>query len=210
MRVLPFVSKSSFLHSRSWGFAFSFKILFMPTSITTAPSFTISSLIRYGTPVATISISASLVCIFRSFVSIWQIVTVAHSFSKSSVSGFPTSSLCPTIVAFAPLMFTPSLFSIWITPEGVAGTRHSCCATNRPIFTGWKPSTSFSGLIASRIKFLLIWAGRGNCTSMPCISSRLFNLSISASTSRVDTVSGIFIDSEAKPTSSQPFCLFAT
>ena len=134
--VAPFSSKSFALHSRSSGFALSLVILFIPTSITTAPSFTISSLIRYGTPAATTRISASFVCDLRSFVSIWHIVGVAHSFKKRRLIGFPTISLCPTMVTSFPFMGISYLFIISMTPAGVAGTRKSCFATRLPIFMG--------------------------------------------------------------------------
>ena len=36
-------------------------------------------------------------------------------------------------------------------PSGVHGTKVCSSIYNLPIFEGWKPSTSFSGLIASKI-----------------------------------------------------------
>ena len=40
---------------------------------------------------------------------------------------------------------------ISIMPSGVHGTKVCSSIYNLPIFEGWKPSTSFSGLIASKI-----------------------------------------------------------
>src|SRR5699024_9064523 len=44
---------------------------------TTAPSFTISPLIRFGCPAATTKISAEMVCAVKSLVYLWQMVVVA-------------------------------------------------------------------------------------------------------------------------------------
>lgn len=51
-------------------------ILFMPTSITTAPGFIMSPFMKFGMPTAATSISARLVCDARSAVLEWQTVTV--------------------------------------------------------------------------------------------------------------------------------------
>lgn len=74
--------------------------LFIPTSITTAPSFTISSVTKCGLPTAAINISAFLVIAFISLVFEWQIVIVAFLLSKHCNNGFPTILLLPIITTF--------------------------------------------------------------------------------------------------------------
>ena len=56
--------------------SFLFSSLFIPTSITTAPSFIISPLIKLGIPTAATRISAFFVFSARFFVFEWHIVTV--------------------------------------------------------------------------------------------------------------------------------------
>ena len=46
----------------------------------------------------------------------------------------------------------------------------------QPIFCGWKPSTSFSKLTASRMRCSLICLGRGSCTNMPCTAGSALKL----------------------------------
>ena len=51
-------------------------IRFMPTSITTAPGFIISPVMKFGIPTAATRMSADFVFSFKSVVLEWQIVTV--------------------------------------------------------------------------------------------------------------------------------------
>ena len=60
----------------------------------------------------------------------------------------------------------------------------------RPTLTGEKPSTSFSGGIASMTAFSSIWAGSGSCTKMPSISFRPFSSAMRASSSSRPVFSG--------------------
>jgi len=118
-------------------------VLFIPTSITTAPSFTIVSFIYLGFPRAATRISALFViwCIF--FVLEWHIVTVAFFANKHCASGFPTILLLPTTTAFFPSISIPYSSNIFITPKGVHDIKQSSPITNLPTFTGLNPSTSF-------------------------------------------------------------------
>ena len=51
----------------------------------------------------------------------------------------------------------------------------------RPTLTGEKPSTSFSGGMASMTAFSSIWAGSGSCTRMPCTAESSASFFTSAS-----------------------------
>ena len=84
--------------------------LWIPTSITVAPSFTYDASIIFGFPIATIRISASLQISFKFFVLEWQIVTVAFSRSIRSAIGLPTILLLPITTQCFP--------SISISEEG--------------------------------------------------------------------------------------------
>ena len=77
-------------------------ILFIPTSITVAPSFTISSVTNFAFPIAAINISACLVISFKFLVFEWHTVTVAFLFKQHCINGFPTILLLPIITVFAP------------------------------------------------------------------------------------------------------------
>jgi len=65
-------------------------------------------------------------------------------------------------------------------PRGVQGTNPSCPISIFPMFSGLKPSTSFSGAIFIIIVLSSMCFGSGNCTSIPCISCRRFRVSISS------------------------------
>ena len=68
--------------------------------------------------------------------------------------------------------------SISITPDGVHGIRCARPCTSRPTLTGWKPSTSLAGSIASKTCCAApfpIAAGSGDCTRMPSCTSLAFS-----------------------------------
>jgi len=69
--------------------------LFIPTSITVAPSFTISAVTNLDLPIATNNMSACFVMLSKFFVFEWHIVTVAFLFNKHCAKGFPTILLLP-------------------------------------------------------------------------------------------------------------------
>ncbi len=93
----------------------------MPTSITTAPSFTISALMSRGLPTAATRMSAWRVIAARSRVFEWQMVTVAPALRRSSAMGLPTMVERPTTTACLPSTGIDSCSSIFITPKGVHG-----------------------------------------------------------------------------------------
>ena len=93
----------------------------MPTSITTAPGFTMSPPIIRARPTAATRRSPCRVIAARSRVFEWQIVTVAPAFTSISAMGLPTMVERPTITACIPSTAMPSCSSIFITPQGVHG-----------------------------------------------------------------------------------------
>jgi len=88
----------------------------MPTSITTAPVFTIGAVIRLGLPAATIRMSARIVNWARSRVLMWQTATVASFCSSMSAIGLPTIVLAPTTTTFWPAIGTSLYSSRQVTP----------------------------------------------------------------------------------------------
>ncbi len=80
----------------------------MPTSITTAPGLTMAAVTNLALPMATIRMSAWRVMAGRSWVRLWQTVTVASPPGPRCMSmtamGLPTISLRPSTTTCAPAM----------------------------------------------------------------------------------------------------------
>ena len=113
-------------------------------------------------------------------------VTVAWRCSNSIAIGFPTMSLRPITTARRPASATPLRSSSSMTPDGVQGARPGVCCTSRPTFSGWNPSTSFAGSIASKMRRSAsspIPAGSGDCTRMPSTSGSALKASTTRSAS---------------------------
>ena len=155
----------------------------MATSTTTAPSFTMSPVMRPARPAAATRMSARRHSAFRSGVLVWQMVTVAFSRSMSMAWGFPTILDRPTMTQCLPAGSMPYSWSIRITPAGVQGWKPFSPIISCPTLKGWKQSTSLSGRMASRTSFSFRCLGRGSCTRMPSMSSRPFRVSTSSSSS---------------------------
>ena len=119
--------------------------LWIPTSMTTAPSLTYSLSIIQGFPIATIKMSARFVTSFRSAVRLWHTVTVAFSLSIKRAIGFPTILLRPTMTHSFPSISTPLRFKSCTIPAGVQDTKPGWPMLRAPTLCGWKPSTSFFG-----------------------------------------------------------------
>ena len=118
-------------------------------------------------PTALIKISARLATFAKSWVRLWQTVTVAPWFNPNSAIGRPTIVLWPIMtISFPTRSILYSLKNSMI-PCGVHGTIDSSFCSNFPKFTGWNPSTSFSGTIASKTASVSMCFGRGNCTKIP-------------------------------------------
>ncbi len=97
----------------------------MPTSTTITPSLTISAVINFGFPTATIRISAVFVISLKFLVFEWQTVTVPFAFMRSCAIGLPTMLLLPTTTQFFPSISMLYSFNILIIPSGVHGTKQS-------------------------------------------------------------------------------------
>ena len=138
----------------------------MPTSTTAAPGFTISAVIRPGTPAAATTMSARRTWLARSFVPVWHSVTVAFSLRRvsSRPSGRPTVTPRPITVTSAPARGTSYRRSSSTMPRGVHGSGAPLINTRRPRLTGCRPSASFAGSIDSRTRCSSSPAGRGSCT----------------------------------------------
>ena len=136
-------------------------VRFVPTSITTAPSRTISPVTSRGEPTAAISTSASRQTAPRSRVREWQCVTVALAASSSCASGLPTRIERPITTARAPSSDAPASLSSSITPAGVQETIASArpCISS-PAFTGVIPSTSLAGSISEMNSSWSRWSGQ--------------------------------------------------
>src|SRR5256885_1932287 len=91
----------------------------MPTSMTTAPGFTMLAVTRLGLPAATTRTSAWPVIAPKSGVLELQMVTVAPFCKSSSAIGLPTMLLRPTTTAWRPRTPIPSCSSSFLTPRGV-------------------------------------------------------------------------------------------
>src|SRR3972149_4083850 len=95
-------------------------------------------------------------------------------------------------------------------PRGVHGTKHLPPVSSRPAFTGWNPSTSLSGEIASITRDSLIWPGRGSWTRIPWTAGSAFSSATRARRSFSGRVAGRSIWRESMPASWQAFPLFRT
>ncbi len=163
--------------------SFPFSSRFIPTSITIAPSLTISAVMNFALPTAATRMSARRQTSLRFFVLLWQIVTVPFSWRRSIACGLPTILLLPTTTHSLPhtSIFVRRISSI--TPAGVQGRKSKLPIIILPTFTGWNASTSFSGRIERSTFSLSIPLGRGSCTRIPLISFLLLRVSISSRSS---------------------------
>src|SRR6059036_2966086 len=182
--------------------------------MTTAPLLTMSALMNRGEPIAAMRISARLVCAASSCVPLWTTVTVAFAFGafcmRRAASGFPTMLLRPTITTSLPLGSYPLRVRSSTTPEGVAGANRGRPISTRPTFTGWKQSTSLSGLTAETALSTEIWSGNGCWTRIPWTFGSLFNRPISWRRRASGTSLGSSIVQWAIPISSEAFPFILT
>jgi len=97
-----------------------------------------------------------------------------------------------------------------MTPAGVQGAKPGRPWARRPMFSGWKPSTSLSGRMRSRQRRLSSPLGTGNCSRMPSTASSAFRLSMSASSSCWVVLALKRWGMELTPTSAQARSLLRT
>ena len=74
-----------------------------------------------------------------------------------------------------------------------------CRQARRPAFSGWKPSTSLSGSIASITACVPICAGSGNCTRMASMAGSAFSRASRVSSAASDVSAGRRIVCAAMP-----------
>ena len=84
--------------------------------------------------------SAELVILFKSWVPVWQTVTVALApaifWRNKAAAGFPTMLLLPQITICLPAGSLLVLISICWTPAGVPGMNIGCPSNSLPMLTG--------------------------------------------------------------------------
>src|SRR5207247_1715531 len=129
---------------------------------------------------------------------------------QEAASGFPTMLLRPTITTSLPLGSYPLRVRSSMTPEGVAGANRGRPISTRPTFTGWKQSTSLSGLTAETALSTEIWSGNGCWTRIPWTFGSLFNRPISWRRRASGTSLGSSIVQWAIPISSEAFPFILT
>ena len=186
-------------------------IRLIPTSITTAPSLTKSPRTRPGRPTEATSRSASRQTAARSRVREWQTVTVAWRRSRSRATGLPTMFERPTTTARFPARSSPASSTRARIPRGVQATMPSSSPRRSfPALTGWNPSTSLPGGIASRTSRSSRCPGRGSWTSMPSTEASAASRRIVARTRSLVASAGRRSTVEAMPTARADFSLFRT
>mmetsp|Transcript_38594 Transcript_38594/g.46686 ORF Transcript_38594/g.46686 Transcript_38594/m.46686 type:complete len:260 (+) Transcript_38594:83-862(+) len=141
----------------------------VPTSMITAPGLIHSFLTICAWPQHAIMMSAVLTTASGFGVREWTMVVVASALFRSMAAGIPTILLRPTTTAFFPEISTPERLRSSMQPLGVQGTKSGSrpFMQRRPIFRGWKPSTSFSMLISASTAASSICFGIGSCTRIP-------------------------------------------
>ena len=95
-------------------------------------------------------------------------------------------------------------------PCGVQGRKHSSPISILPTLIGVKPSTSFSGAMASITFFSSKPFGSGSCTRMPWMAGSAFSAAILSSNSLSAIVAGMRISREYMPASAQAFSFAVT
>mmetsp|Transcript_23899 Transcript_23899/g.56946 ORF Transcript_23899/g.56946 Transcript_23899/m.56946 type:complete len:294 (-) Transcript_23899:58-939(-) len=184
----------------------------VPTSMSAAPGFTHSRLIMPGCPAAATTMSACRTMSSMPCVRECTMVTVASLSLRSMAAGRPTMLLRPTTTARLPLISTPQRSSRTMQPMGVHGTKSGSrpFMQSLPMLSGWKPSTSFSMLMAERTASSSICEGNGSWTKMPWTSGSALYLSTTAMSCSWVMSSGRSEPKEAIPTSSQAFFFILT
>src|ERR671922_2228789 len=182
-------------------------VRFIPTSITTAPSFTQSPRTSPARPTAATSTSARRHTAARSRVREWQVVTVALAASSSAASGLPTRSERPTTTASAPSSATSCLRSSSITPCGVQGRSPGRPFASSPVAIGVSPSTSLAGSMISVSAPPSTWGGVGSWSRTPDTPGSSLSSRSSRSTSSCEASCGRRWSNPSMPTSAQARCL---
>ena len=148
----------------------------------------------------------------RSFVRLWQVVTVASAFCSKAATGTPTMLLRPTTTASFPAMEMPERTSSSMQPAGVHGMNCGVrpFITSWPMFIGWNPSTSLFRLIRSSTACSFSPFGSGSCTRMPLTAGSALSARTKSSTSAWVAVAGSRWVMEPIPASSHALPLAPT
>src|ERR1043166_1789909 len=93
-------------------------------------------------------------------------------------------------------------------PNGVAGMKHGSPSASRPAFSGWNPSTSFAGGIASSTASPWAGAASGSWTRMPCTAGSAPSWRTRFTTSSVPVPAGNCTRSTVMPASTHASCFF--
>mmetsp|Transcript_24020 Transcript_24020/g.52425 ORF Transcript_24020/g.52425 Transcript_24020/m.52425 type:complete len:266 (-) Transcript_24020:622-1419(-) len=101
----------------------------------------------------------------------WITLTEATPWSRRSTEmGMPMVLELPSTTVFMPFIAMPDLERSSRQPRAVQGRKKGWRPRirRRPMFSGWKPSTSLPGSSASYTASSRMWSGTGSCTSTPC------------------------------------------
>ncbi len=118
--------------------------------------------------------------------------------------------LLPTTTACFPSISVLLLLRSSITPAGVQDLKPLSPRDSLPTLSGWKPSTSLSGLILLITLSSLICFGSGSCTRIPSHPSSALSLSMRPRSSSSDVVSGSSYERDLIPEYSHAFFLLFT
>ncbi len=119
--------------------------------------------------------------------------------------GLPTMWERPMTRARLPFGSTPASSSSRMTPAGVQGRGAGLPSQSAPTLSGWNPSASLAGEIASSTLPSSTCFGSGSCTRMPWVSGSALSRAMRASRSASLTEAGRWCSTERIPTSSQAF-----
>mmetsp|Transcript_9467 Transcript_9467/g.19603 ORF Transcript_9467/g.19603 Transcript_9467/m.19603 type:complete len:271 (-) Transcript_9467:80-892(-) len=138
--------------------------------------------------------------------------TVASRFRSSMAAGMPTMLERPSTTACFPFIDTPLRSSSSMHPLGVQGTKSGSrpFMLRAPMLRGWKPSTSFSMLMALRMVASSMCLGRGSWTRMPCTAGSALKSCTTFRSSSWVTVSGSSLPKDAMPHSAHFFFFMLT
>ena len=151
--------------------------------MTTAPGLTKSAVTNLARPIATTKISALEATWAKLWVREWVKVTVAFLANSNWAMGFPTILERPMTTAFLPSSSMSYSRNISIIPAGVEGIITGWPDQRRPMLSGWKPSTSFSGSMANKTASSSMCFGKGNWTKIPCQAGSWLYLAIKSNNS---------------------------
>ena len=185
-----------------------------PAPTTAAPGLTMSGVTRFARPAAATTTSPSATYSPRFATPVWTTVTAAlqpgRFSASSSARGRPIVSPRPMTTTCCPLTGTSYAPSSSTIPAGVHGSGPGAPITRRPRLTGCRPSTSFSGSTAMRVRSWSRCAGNGSWTRNASTSGFALNDRTTSSRCSWVTSPGSSSCTETIPTCAQSWCFIAT